>query len=271
MPYSYKLIPYKGLKTMVDVDALLNTSDFSLARRVDIPFSESRIVDCCGSYVIPDDAPFMADLFHRVPSMSMTFVDDDETFEAASYHLCDLACGDWNGENINFSNYNETIEKKENCFQLIYSAKHLHNVEIPYVRKFLKESDMIDCRIQEKFDKNTEYDVKGITILKHSPKNLNYRHFELILKDAEGKTVTSSKISSYLDARKDPISKSGRNKFVLFVLDNLLKTDFDICIPDQANPIPEKVFFDIGVENEICEKNKALMQEGFKSANIEKK
>jgi hypothetical protein len=270
MPYSCKLIPYKGLKIKVDVDALLETSDFALARRVDMPFSESGINDSCGSYVIPDDAPFMEDLFRRIPSMSMTFVDDDETYEAAFYQQCGLACGDWNGENIFFSNYSETIEKKENCFQLIYSAKHLHNVEIPYARKFLKESDMTDCKIQEKFDKNAIYNVKGVTILNHSPKNLNYRHFELTLKDVEGKIVTSSKISSYPDAHKNPTSKSGRDKFVLFVLDNLLKTDFDINMSEQVKNLPESIFFDSSIQNEEREKNKAQMQKDFTSANIEK-
>ena len=271
MPYSCKMIPYQGLKIKAEVDVLLEKSDFSLARRIDKPLAESGIDCSCGVPVIPLSAPLLDEFYYRIPSMSMTFVDDEETCEAASYKLCELARDNWNGENIDFSNYENAIEKKGNCFQIIYSAKNLHKREIPYVRKFQKQSEMIECKIQDLFKKDKKYDVKGSIFLEHSPTNLNYRHFELKLQDAQGKIIKSGGISSYPESGKNETSKSGRDCFTRYVLKNFLAKDFTIDkIPEEASCLPESIFFDDSFSDEVREKNRNQTKELFFFVKIEK-
>lgn len=64
MPYSYKLVPYKGLKIEADVDSLVKISDFPLARRVDISFPSSGIKGKKGNFVIDPDAQFLEDFLN---------------------------------------------------------------------------------------------------------------------------------------------------------------------------------------------------------------
>ena len=276
MPYSYKLVPYKGLKIEADVDSLIKISDFPLARRVNISFSSSGIKGKKGNFVIDPDAQFLEDFFKYIPSMSMTFVDDQETLESASYKVNVPHDNKWDGKNVDFSNYKNAVEKNSDCFQIIYYAKNLHAQKVPYIRTFPNEDEAREHGIQGVFRKTDVHECEGTMFLKHSP---NYRHFELKLYDRVHKEIEFGKLNHYSKARENSesescekkASKKGRDSFVLYVLDNYLTTDFFIDeLPDDEQFLKEECFYEDAIpaeEREIC---KQQMIKEFNAADVEK-
>lgn len=266
MPYSCKFIPYKGLKTEVDVGVLLDNADFSIARRCD--YSTDILRKCGDSYLIPQDSNILEEFYERLPSMSMTYVYDEESLESASYRLHKPACDKWNGENVNLVDCKNSIEKKDPCFQLVFSAKKLHNISIPYSKKFGSLEDFVKHNIEEAFAKDKTYPVVGKIILQHSPTQLNYYHFELMLLDDNGNPLKN--VSSLQKALANPHSKiNGRDCFALYVLDQMTKY-FEVNHAfDGTSSLPESLFCDNGVLPEDREKNRIEMQNSFKDVTLE--
>ena len=211
--------------------------------------------------------------------MSMTFVDDQETLESASYKVNVPHDNKWNGKNVDFSNYKSAVEKNSDCFQIIYYAKNLHVQKVPYVRTFQSAEEAKEHGFQGVFRKTDVHECEGIIFLKHSPNDLNYRHFELKLYDQEHKEIRFGKLNPYSKARANSesescekkASKGGRDSFVLYVLDNCLTTDFFIDeLPDGEQFIKEECFFEEAIPAEERENSKQQMIKEFNAADVEK-
>ena len=272
MQYSFKLIPYKGLQIEADVDVLLKTSDFSLARRCDNEISD--LVACGNTYIIPYEPAFLENIYKQIPQMSLTYVDDTESIESASYRLHKPASDDWQGDNVDFDKLEKTIEKKEPCFQLVYNAQNFHNVQIPYSRKFEKAKDAVKYGLSELFSKGKQpfsreapYKTNATLKLKHSPTLLNYRHF--VLRIYDGKSELVEKISSYKDATGNP-KRNGVDEIALYIWEHILRKNFKVnTLFPKTSSLPEALFYDDNISQKDRDQNKAETHTRFNNANLE--
>lgn len=254
--YPSYMVPYNGLNPEVKVEDLLDYCDFSIARRVDKPFSEEdlqRMGD--GTYIVRSDSSLREETFERVPNLSTTMLRRVFPIKVAKYDLTMKPTDDWKGGMVNPLRFRGKARLNQNSYLMVYRASHLHGEPVRYQRRFesLKDAktvqeyyeDLKDSIITNQFRSSTLFKSFGHIFLKHSPTALNYWHYELKLRKSEGGYIENTNYKPGKDEQKMNMKQS----FVSYVLDNYLFKMLWIDENPCGSEIPMSYFYD----SRVCE------------------
>lgn len=199
MIYPPNLIPIKGWKKRINVNDVPN---FPVVRRIHRDFkSDSDLyIDLGqGAYHIKLDAADVLGLTKLV-DLSMNIVSEDSSIDNARFHHGMLSSnGDkisnWNGENVNPSEYGNICHYAHPCYLLVFESQHIHNIQFPYERtlnsyqEFENEKNDINVQslVDSVFKKNQTYQILGEISLRHDPTPLNYWHIVLDIRAPKSK------------------------------------------------------------------------------------
>ena len=250
LSYPAYMVPHRGLLKEVKIDNLLKEGDVALARRVDREFETKefrRMSD--GTYVAKMDSSLHDETFEHIPKMSMTMLRQSFPIESAKYDLkMKPEVDDWNGGVVFPCSYRGKAIKHKDSFLIVYNASLLHNQPAEYQRKF--DNKKMAEQVQEnykglkevleqgKYQNSNYYKAFGRIYLKHSPTNLNYWHYELILENAEGEIIKNVKTTGDQQNMKPT--------FVEYVWNHFLNKQFWID-ENHCEDVPENCFYDTDV------------------------
>ena len=111
--------------------------------------------------------------------------------------------------------------------------------------------------------------MNGEINLKHTPTDLNYRHFELKIHDDKGKIVEN--LRSFQSAQMKP-QRNGIDDLAQYIFEHILRKNFEVDkLFSGTSSLPEDVFFDGNIPAEERELHKKEMLESYNSADIEVK
>lgn len=255
--YPSFMVPYVGLIKRVEVDSLLQYGDFSVARRVDRPFSSDDIkILSDGTGIVKQDSSLLSDFFERIPNMSMTMLRQEFPISSAKYDLkMRSADDDWNGRVVRPWSYRKKAIRVRNCYLMVYMAKGLHGKPSKHQARFENIKDaqdkqdyyegLKDAIVTNNFGRKKYYKGTGRIFLKHSPTALNYWHYELELDKSEGGTVTGVKYNP----EEKPEQMNLKQSFVNFVWETYICKHFWVDKNPCKNDIPMACFLDSGVSD----------------------
>lgn len=276
--YPHYMVPYEGLNPECDVCDLLQISDFVLARRVDYNFKDAKLGTVGPYYTLSADSPVISEFYKRIPFMSMTMMGVAAGVKDAAYIQSAPGSDTWTDGLVKAEDYIGKVKVSSNCFQIIYIASNLHLQPVMYVKKYgsLKEAKeesnlMVDEQknkvIQNRFQRTDLFDFKGQLLLKHSPSHLNYWHFELVLKYANGKDVKNL-TPDFLNSDKEPV---GKDSFAVFVFNHYLRKNLIIDKIPFETSLSLSDFYIKGYDADKIQENAESTQQSFcKTAIVEK-
>lgn len=220
--YPVGLVPYVGLKEKITIPDLAKPEcHFDVARRV--KKDKLAYVNLDDDYLIIPSA-IRADVFEakEIPDLSMNIMSHDSKADFVNYGQYGIACGDWNKKMVIPHKYAKHV-KREDTVALVFRAKDLHHISIPYYKAVQGQSDFdalepyMDKEDQttrellaSSFKKGNKYKVIGLLELEHKPTMMNYWHITLVIhEDGSGKIVSKAK-------------NAAEKELCNFVIDNIL-------------------------------------------------
>lgn len=249
--YPAYMVPHVGLRKDASIDDLRKNGDMTVARRIDRSFNAKEFRKMAdGTYVVKMDSPLHDEIFERIPNMSMTMLRRSFPIASAKYDLkMKPKVDDWRGSIVNpWKERGKAIKLRE-AFLIVYKISSLHNKPAKYQRKF--ENKRLAEQVQEiysgvkedieqgRYQNSNYYEGIGRIYLKHSPTNLNYWHYELILENVEGETIKNVKPTGD--------QKNMKPTFVEYVWNHFLNKQFWID-ENPCEDIPNSCFYDL----EVC-------------------
>lgn len=184
--YPDRIFPKANYKQTIDLDLLLESHDYQVSRRIDVPFEEATD-DLGGELYL---RPSIIESFDE--RLSMNILGAEFKVDDTKYSQRGISSKPWTYEmEIDKEQVLQNIEYKELSFPAVFDASCLTRT-IPYNRAFNKKQEADDLinalgRIVDCIDKNMAdcklvSDIPSNSFLKHSPTVSNYWHVEFQIK-----------------------------------------------------------------------------------------
>lgn len=223
--YPRYILPKINYQPLIDIDALLNKQDLILLRRSDLPTKD-----------VFNELGYLRDAIisiKDIPDLSMNLM--GAFFKITNIRYIPIsakATTIWpGGIRVFLSDFLEDYKIIETCSPIFINAKDLHNIEIPFIKPFNKDSENLFKSLNYKHEiVGSEIRSKGKSIIKHSPTYLNYWHVEIGLWDPNDSSINRGKSKKISEA----LSK--------FIIEHILSVKATPVINISLQKIPKSYY-----------------------------
>lgn len=238
--YPQRILPKKQYVDRIDINQLCSIcKKTSLARRLDV---ETEPYHYIGNHKLVNEGVINNDVL----DWSTNLLGGEFKIEDICWRQKGDGCAEWNNEDIDICDYNsECYEQTTSKYCAFITIECLHNIEIPYKRRFGSKKDVeqyaektqdITIDVIKAWNQDNEPECHATIVVEHKPTMLNYWHMTVGVIPRDFKEPISRDC-------KNSVKKRVKEALYLHIIKNIT------CDEPDIEEIPVKLYLKVKSDN----------------------